>query len=103
MTIWKWPLAQTIMDGYSLKQFLISYDENNIPTIDEEGEIGVRKKQYTFQKRKRSVGHSNRSMSRIEKLLSQEFVQNVSFVLCCAQNCCQHFPCEKTTLLKEEF
>jgi hypothetical protein len=52
MTIWKWPLAQTIMYGYSLKQLLVSYDESNILTINEEGEIGVRKKQYTFQKKK---------------------------------------------------
>jgi hypothetical protein len=48
MTIWKWPLAQNIVDGYSLRQLLVSYDESKIPTIDEEGEIGVRKKQYTF-------------------------------------------------------
>ncbi len=58
MTIWKWPLAQTIVDGYSLKQLLVFYDENNIPTIDEEAEIGVMKKQYMFQKRNESVGHS---------------------------------------------
>jgi hypothetical protein len=48
MTIWKWSLVQTIVDGYSLKQFLVSYDESNIPTIDDKGEIGVGKKQYTF-------------------------------------------------------
>lgn len=24
MTTWKWPLTQTIMDGYSLRQFLVS-------------------------------------------------------------------------------
>jgi hypothetical protein len=59
MTIWKWSLAQTIVDKYSLKQLFISYDESNIPTINEEGGIGVRKKQYTFQRRKQSVGHSN--------------------------------------------
>jgi hypothetical protein len=35
MTIWKWPLAQTIVDGYSLKQLLVSYNESTIPTIDE--------------------------------------------------------------------
>jgi hypothetical protein len=52
MTIWKWPLAQTIVDGYSLRQLLVSCDESKIPTIDEEGEIGVRKKQYNFQKKK---------------------------------------------------
>jgi hypothetical protein len=48
MTIWKWLLAQTIVDAYSLKPLFISYNECNIPTIDEEGEIGIRKKQYTF-------------------------------------------------------
>jgi hypothetical protein len=37
MTIWKLPLVQKIVDGYSLKQLLISYDENNIPIIYEEG------------------------------------------------------------------
>jgi hypothetical protein len=48
MTIWKWLLAQTIVDGNSLKQHLVCYDECNIPTVDEEGEIGIKKKQYTF-------------------------------------------------------
>jgi hypothetical protein len=42
-------------------------------------------------------------MSMINKLLSQEFVQNVSFALCCAQNCYQCFLGQKTTLLREEF
>jgi hypothetical protein len=37
-------LVQTIVDGHSLRQLIISYDENNIPTIDEGGKIGVRKK-----------------------------------------------------------
>jgi len=67
--IWKWPLVQTIMDGYSLKQLFVSYNESNIPTIDEEGEIGVRKKQYTFQKRKQSVRNFDRSM--LEILIAQ--------------------------------
>ncbi len=44
MTIWKWSLAQTIVDGYSFRQLLISYNETSIPIVDEEGEIGVRKK-----------------------------------------------------------
>jgi hypothetical protein len=59
MTIWKWSLAQTIMDGYSWKHLFVSYDEINIPTVDEEGEIGVNKMQYTFQKRRQSVRHFN--------------------------------------------
>lgn len=51
MTIWKWPLAKMNLDGYSFKQLLISYNESHITIVDEEGETGVRKKQYTFQKR----------------------------------------------------
>jgi hypothetical protein len=51
MMIWKWLLVQTILDRYSLKQLFVFYDENNIPIV-EEREIGVRKKQYTFQKKK---------------------------------------------------
>jgi hypothetical protein len=52
MTIWKWLLVQTIVDGYSLKQLLIFYDERNILTVDDKGEIGVGNKQHTFQNRK---------------------------------------------------
>jgi hypothetical protein len=40
------------VDGYSLKQVIVFYNERNIPIVDEEGDISVRKKQYTFQKRK---------------------------------------------------
>ncbi len=48
MTICKWSLAQTILDGYSFGQVLIFYDENQIPIVDEEGKTSVKKKQYTF-------------------------------------------------------
>jgi hypothetical protein len=57
------------LDRYSLKQLFVFYNESNIPTI-EEGEIGARKKQYTFQKRKQSAGHYDQSVSRVEKLIS---------------------------------
>jgi hypothetical protein len=46
MTIWKWLLAQTIMDGYSLTQFLVFLNESNIPIVIEEGEIGVEEAIY---------------------------------------------------------
>jgi hypothetical protein len=88
ITIRKWPLAQTIVDRYSIRQLFVSYDECNIPTVDEEGKIVVRKKQYTFQKRMQSFGHFDRLMLRINKLLSHESIQNVSSTLCCTQNCC---------------
>ncbi len=43
MIIWKWSLAQTIVDGHSRKQLFISYNENNNPIVDDEGKIGVKK------------------------------------------------------------
>jgi hypothetical protein len=48
MIIWKWSLAQTIVDGYSWRQLFISYNENNNPIVDDEGKNGVKKRQYTF-------------------------------------------------------
>jgi hypothetical protein len=50
--IWRWPLSKTIFDGHSPRAFLEFYDENYISYVEEEGEIGVNKKQYTFHKRK---------------------------------------------------
>jgi hypothetical protein len=56
-------ICSNILDGNSFRQLFIFYNESHIPIIDEEGEIGVRKKQYTFQKRKQNVGHSKHSVS----------------------------------------
>ncbi len=53
----------SILDGYSFRQLFIFYNESHIPIIDEEEEIGVRKKQYTFQKGKQNVGHSKHLVS----------------------------------------
>jgi hypothetical protein len=44
MTIWKWPLVQTIFDGYSLREHLIAFNETHIPNVDDVGAIGVKKK-----------------------------------------------------------
>jgi hypothetical protein len=44
MTIWKWLLFQTTLEGFSLKKFLMSCDESYILDIDIEGMIGVKKK-----------------------------------------------------------
>lgn len=30
MIIWKWPLVQTTMEGFSLKELLLSYDESYV-------------------------------------------------------------------------
>jgi hypothetical protein len=48
----EWPLSKTILDGHSLRAFLEFYDENYLSYVEEEREIGVNKKQYTFHKRK---------------------------------------------------
>ncbi len=78
MTIWRWLLSETILDGHSLKTFLEFYDENYISYV-EEGEIGVNKKQYTFHKRKWKLSNMVVSMLRIDKLLSKELIHNVPF------------------------
>jgi hypothetical protein len=44
MTIWKRPLAKTIMEGFLLKEILFSYDESYVLKVDVEGMIGVKKK-----------------------------------------------------------
>jgi hypothetical protein len=36
------------LDEYTLRKFLLSYDETHVPIVGDEGEIGVRKKQYIF-------------------------------------------------------
>ncbi len=36
-------------------------------------------------------------------MLLEEYVCNVGVAKCCAMNCCQHFLCEKTLLLRQEF
>jgi len=44
MMILKWPLSQTIIDGYSLRKHLVKYSECFVLDINEVGVIGVRKK-----------------------------------------------------------
>jgi hypothetical protein len=52
MSIWRWLLSQTIIYGHSLKALLKSYYDNHIFDVDVEGAISVKKKQYTFHKKK---------------------------------------------------
>jgi hypothetical protein len=44
MTFWKWPLVQTILNGYTFIKHLISFNETHIPNVDDVGAIGVEKK-----------------------------------------------------------
>jgi aspartate/tyrosine/aromatic aminotransferase len=62
------------------------------------GSLGVKKKKYSFHKRKQNIVDYKGSISRIEKMSLKELVRNVGVAKCCAMNCCQHFPCEKTLL-----
>jgi hypothetical protein len=47
-----------ILDGYSLKEHLIAFNETHILDVDDVGAIGVKKKKYSFHKRKRRVVNS---------------------------------------------
>jgi hypothetical protein len=38
--------------GSIFPKIVISYNESHIPIVDEEGTIRVKKKQYTFQRKK---------------------------------------------------
>jgi hypothetical protein len=57
MTIWKWPLVQMNLDGYSLRKHFIAFNETHIPNVDDVGTIGVKKKKYSFHKRKRNFAN----------------------------------------------
>ncbi len=103
MTIWKWSLVQTILDGYPFIEHLISFNETHITNVDDVGAIGVKKKKYSFHERKQIVVDFEGSLSRIEKVLPKESVCNVGAAQCCTMNYCQHLPLEKTLLLKQEF
>jgi hypothetical protein len=87
MTIWKWPLSWTILDGYFLQKHLVKYNEDIVPNADEVGVVSVRKKQYTFHKRKWGSSDSEGATSKMDKVLSKEFVKNVNFFTCYGMNC----------------
>jgi len=91
MMIWKWLLVQIILDGYPLKEHLIAFNETHIP-YDDARIVGVKKKNY-FHKKKQSNVDSEGFIFKIEKMLV-EFMCNVNASICCANNCCQHFPHE---------
>ncbi len=53
------------MEGFLLKEFLLSYDESYMLGVDVEGMIGMKKKKYGFNKRKWKEIVSITSVSRI--------------------------------------
>jgi len=44
MSIWRWPLSRTFLDGYYLSSLLVGYDEHHVSKKDEKGVVGVKKK-----------------------------------------------------------
>jgi hypothetical protein len=55
-----------------LKKLLVSHDESYIPEVDVEEMIGVKKKKYSFHKRKWKDIMFVDSISRIKMVLSKE-------------------------------
>jgi hypothetical protein len=87
--------------------FVLSWDCVNINEIhilddDNVGTIGV-KKTNKIHKRQRNDVDFTGFVFRIDKVLSVESMHNVSPSICCILNCCQHFPHEKTLLLRQKF
>jgi hypothetical protein len=46
MTIWRWSLAQTIIDMYALRKHLITFNETHILDDEDVGIVGVKKKKF---------------------------------------------------------
>jgi hypothetical protein len=59
------------MEGFSFKEFLLSYDESYILEVDVEGMIGLKKKKYDFNKRKQKEIMSIISVLRIKKVSNE--------------------------------
>jgi hypothetical protein len=55
MTIWKWSLTLTTMEGLLVKKLLLSYDESYIPNIDVERMIAMKKNSFSKRKWKEIV------------------------------------------------
>jgi hypothetical protein len=81
----------------------VKYSEGVVSDVDEVGVIGVRKNQYTFHKKTKGSCAFQGVISKINKVFSKEFVQNVNALMCCEMNCCQHFLREKTLFLRQEY
>ncbi len=94
--IWKWPLAQMILDGYSLTKHFIAFNETHI-LYDDVRVVGVKKKKN--HKKKQNIVDSEGFIFKTRKMLV-ESVRNVSASICCMNNCCQHCLHEKTLLLR---
>jgi hypothetical protein len=75
----------------------ISSCDNHIYGVDAKGKFGVNMYIYiyTFHNKKWKALDFDVSMSRMDKLLSEEAICNVGSIVCCSFNCCQYFLHEK--------
>jgi hypothetical protein len=91
------------MEGFSLKELLFSYNESYVPEVDVEGIIGVKKKKYGFSKRKwKEIIFAN-FISKIKKVLNEEFCCGVGAAMCCSLNYHQHFLHQMTIIFNKIF
>jgi hypothetical protein len=74
-----------------------------VPKVDVEGMIGMKKKKYSFSKRKWKEIVSLDSILRIEKVLIKESYRGVEVAMCCSLNYYQHFPRQMMGLFRHEF
>jgi hypothetical protein len=74
-----------------------------VPEVDVEGMIGMKKKKYSFSKRKWKEIVFLNSILRIKKVLSKESYRGVEVAMCCSLNCYQHFPWQMMGLFRHEF
>lgn len=75
-------------------------EDNHISNVDIKGAIGVKKKQYTFHKKKKKTLDVDIPMSRIDNLLYEESIQIVQAIVYCSLNCFQYFLCKKNYIDK---
>ncbi len=91
------------MEEFSLKEFLLSYNESYVLEMNVEGIIGLKKKKYGFSKRKQKEILSITSISRIEKVLSEESCRGIGAAMCCSLSYYRHFPHQMIGILKHKF
>jgi hypothetical protein len=61
---------------------LVTYDEHHVWEDEEEGIVGVKKKNYIFLKRKQRESKHEASISKIDRLLSNESICAMSSTSC---------------------
>ncbi len=90
------------MEGFLLKELLLSYDESYVLKMDVEGVINVKEKK-SFSKRKWKEIVFVNFFLRIKKVPNKESCSGVEVTMCCSLNCYQHFLQEMMGLLRHKF